>query len=261
MFDSSWSRYCAGRERDERLSAMTMVVLGKMAVLVLGAAKPLGGGIASVATGAGSHDSGGGGGSGSTMPMMGGAPMPMMRGQVGFTTSGQSDSMMGNGGMESFDPNQTFDLQFIDQMTVHHEGAIASSKMMVADSRRQAQHPALKSLSDNWHGACGRTARITMGGRLWQSDQWAQRSMMAGGFPMSSGGRSSRCSPPSCRIPKAAVPGSPRGRCSMASSTSCAPAASGRPCPGRWGRRAPSTIGSRRGVRRACSPTCGKRGC
>ncbi|MBA2713025.1 MAG: DUF305 domain-containing protein, partial [Rubrobacteraceae bacterium] len=44
---------------------------------------------------------------------------------------GSMSSMMG-----SFDKEKPFDLQFIDQMTMHHEGAIMSSEHMISDSKR-----------------------------------------------------------------------------------------------------------------------------
>ncbi len=65
--------------------------------------------------------------------------------------NGQMDSMMNGGNMSggqmmgSFDEEKPFDLQFIDQMTVHHEGAIMSSEHMIADSER----PELRQLAEN----------------------------------------------------------------------------------------------------------------
>ncbi len=59
-------------------------------------------------------------------------------------------SMMGDGGMGegqmmgSFGEGKPFDLQFIDQMTMHHSGAIMSSEMMIADSER----PELRKLAE-----------------------------------------------------------------------------------------------------------------
>ncbi len=73
----------------------------------------------------------------------------------------QSDGMMGDGMMSggmmgdgmmgeesvmgSFDEDRPFDLQFIDGMTMHHEGAIMSSKHMISDSKR----PELRELAEN----------------------------------------------------------------------------------------------------------------
>src|ERR671932_2619399 len=64
---------------------------------------------------------------------------------------GQAASMMGGQGMArgqmmgSFDENKPFDLQFIDRMTMHHEGAIISSKNMIADSKR----PELRQIAED----------------------------------------------------------------------------------------------------------------
>jgi uncharacterized protein (DUF305 family) len=71
---------------------------------------------------------------------------------VGSTMGGgQTGSMMNHGGtdegqmMGSFDEQRPFDLQFIDQMIMHHEGAIVSSEHMIADSER----PELRELAEN----------------------------------------------------------------------------------------------------------------
>ena len=47
--------------------------------------------------------------------------------------------------MGSFDEVKPFDLQFIDQMIIHHQGAIMSAEHMIADSER----PELRQLSEN----------------------------------------------------------------------------------------------------------------
>lgn len=52
------------------------------------------------------------------------------------TASGSSAGMMTGGPMGSFSSTQPFDLQFIDQMTMHHQGAIVSARNMIADSPR-----------------------------------------------------------------------------------------------------------------------------
>jgi uncharacterized protein (DUF305 family) len=75
-----------------------------------------------------------GSGMGSMMPMMGGG--------------GGMGSMMGAGQMQpmgSFDENRPFDLQFIDQMIMHHQGALMSSEHMIADSER----PELRELAQS----------------------------------------------------------------------------------------------------------------
>jgi uncharacterized protein (DUF305 family) len=53
--------------------------------------------------------------------------------------------MMGSQMMGSFDEGKPFDLQFIDQMIPHHEGAIMSSEHMISDSQR----PELRQLYEN----------------------------------------------------------------------------------------------------------------
>ncbi|CAN5729311.1 hypothetical protein BH24ACT21_BH24ACT21_13810 [soil metagenome] len=70
----------------------------------------------------------------------------MMRG--GMMGGGGMGSMMGGGNMQpmgSFDKEKPFDLQFIDQMIMHHEGAIMSSEHMISDSKR----PELRKLADH----------------------------------------------------------------------------------------------------------------
>lgn len=53
---------------------------------------------------------------------------------------------MGMGmGMGSFTDDAPFDAQFLDQMTVHHEGAIMSTQAMIADS----DQPELRELADD----------------------------------------------------------------------------------------------------------------
>jgi uncharacterized protein (DUF305 family) len=59
--------------------------------------------------------------------------------------SGQGMGMGMGMGMGSFDPDQPFDAQFIDQMTVHHQGAIMSTQAMIADSDR----PELQALAED----------------------------------------------------------------------------------------------------------------
>src|SRR4028119_850264 len=68
------------------------------------------------------------------------------------TMDGMGSMMKGegmSGGVEtgSFDEDQPFDLQFIDQMIVHHQMAIMSSEHMISDSER----PELRQLAENIH--------------------------------------------------------------------------------------------------------------
>ncbi len=55
------------------------------------------------------------------------------------------DSMSGSQTMGSFDEEKPFDLQFIDQMIIHHQGAIMSAEHMIADSERAE----LRQLAEN----------------------------------------------------------------------------------------------------------------
>ena len=66
------------------------------------------------------------------------------------TMDGMGSMMKGegmSGGVEtgSFDEDQPFDLQFIDQMIVHHQMAIMSSEHMISNSER----PELRQLAEN----------------------------------------------------------------------------------------------------------------
>ena len=63
----------------------------------------------------------------------------MNHGGEGHNHGGEGDTM------GSFDEEQPFDLQFIDQMIMHHQGAIMSSEHMIADSER----PELRQLAEN----------------------------------------------------------------------------------------------------------------
>jgi uncharacterized protein (DUF305 family) len=64
----------------------------------------------------------------------------------GMMSGGMMSGMMGNGMMGSAvagDPNQPFDQRFLDQMIMHHQGAVMSAQMMIADSAR----PELRDLA------------------------------------------------------------------------------------------------------------------
>ncbi len=69
----------------------------------------------------------------------------------GHGTMAGMGSMMNGGGVHggvetgSFEEDQPFDLQFIDQMIVHHQMAIMSSEHMISDSER----PELRQLAEN----------------------------------------------------------------------------------------------------------------
>jgi uncharacterized protein (DUF305 family) len=67
------------------------------------------------------------------------------RGAGGMGTMMNSGAMMGSQMMGSFDDEKPFDLQFIDQMIPHHEGALMSSEHMISDSKS----PELRKLYEN----------------------------------------------------------------------------------------------------------------
>ena len=57
----------------------------------------------------------------------------------GMMNGGMMSGMMGNammGGNVIGDPSTPFDQRFLDQMIVHHQGAVMSAQMMIADSAR-----------------------------------------------------------------------------------------------------------------------------
>ena len=78
------------------------------------------------------------------------------------------------GPMGEFSDDQPFDLQFIDQMTMHHQGALMSTEMMIADSDR----PELRDLAAAIETS--QTAQIE------QMQTW--RSEWYGDLPSSAGG-------------------------------------------------------------------------
>ena len=64
----------------------------------------------------------------------------------GMMSGGMMSGMNGNGMMGSAvagDPSQPFDQRFLDQMIIHHQGAVMSAQMMIADSAR----PELRDLA------------------------------------------------------------------------------------------------------------------
>jgi uncharacterized protein (DUF305 family) len=72
-----------------------------------------------------------------------GGPGSMMSGgMMGGSGSGGMGSMMGSS-ENSSEEEKPFDLRFIDQMTMHHRGAIMSSRNMISDSKR----PELRKLA------------------------------------------------------------------------------------------------------------------
>ena len=75
---------------------------------------------------------------------------------------GQMGSMMGGGMRGSSEEEKPFDLRFIDQMTIHHRGAIMSSQNMIADSER----PELRRLAAN--------IEESQSGQIDQMQSWRQ---------------------------------------------------------------------------------------
>ncbi len=109
----------------------------------------------------------------------GGGDMGSMMGGQG---SGGMGSMMGGQGgggqmMGSFDEDKPFDLQFIDGMTMHHEGAIMSSEHMISDSER----PELRQLAADIQKSQSEQIKQMQGFRTeWYADAEQTSGMPAG---------------------------------------------------------------------------------
>ena len=119
-----------------------------------------------------------GGNMGSMMSGQGGGGMGSMMGGQG---GGDMGSMMGGQGggqmMGSFDEDKPFDLQFIDQMTMHHEGAIMSSEHMISDSER----PELRQLAESIQKSQSEQIKQMQGFRTeWYADAEQTSGMPAG---------------------------------------------------------------------------------
>ena len=91
--------------------------------------------------------------------------------------------------MGSFTEDLPFDAQFLDQMAVHHEGAIMSTEAMIADSAR----PELRDLAQDI--LANQTAELEQM-RTWRAEWYPElpptftmggRSMMGGGSMMDGG--------------------------------------------------------------------------
>jgi uncharacterized protein (DUF305 family) len=116
--------------------------------------------------------------------MMGGGGM-----SGGMMGGGQGGSMMG-----SFDEDEPFDLQFIDQMIMHHRGAIMSSQNMIAGSDRpelrqlaedietsqSEQIEQMQDMRERWYPDAGRTSGM-MGGSMQKMMGEGQMQEMMGG--------------------------------------------------------------------------------
>jgi len=79
------------------------------------------------------------------------------------------------GPMGEFSDDQPFDLQFIDQMTMHHQGALMSTEMMIADSDR----PELRDLAAAIETS--QTSQIEQM-QTWRSEWYGDRPLSAGGM-------------------------------------------------------------------------------
>jgi uncharacterized protein (DUF305 family) len=78
-------------------------------------------------------------------PSCGGSGSGESKQENGEQGAEDNDSQSSTQTMGSFDEDKPFDLQFIDQMTIHHQGAIMSAEHMIAGSER----PELRQLSEN----------------------------------------------------------------------------------------------------------------
>ncbi len=92
---------------------------------------------------------------------------------------GSMGSMMGGEGvggmMGSFDEEQPFDLQFVDQMIMHHQGAIMSSEHMISDSER----PELRQLAESIQKSQSEQIKQMQGFR----NEWYADSEQTSGMP------------------------------------------------------------------------------
>jgi uncharacterized protein (DUF305 family) len=114
-----------------RDSKSKLLVAGLVAAVLLAV---VGAGVAFGQAGGGQSQHRGHDGSGGMVSMMGGGGM-----------SGGHGGRPGGQTMDSFNEEEPFDLQFIDMMIPHHQGALMSSEHMIADSER----PELRQLYEN----------------------------------------------------------------------------------------------------------------
>ncbi|MDP9478979.1 MAG: DUF305 domain-containing protein [Actinomycetota bacterium] len=122
------------------LAAAALLTVGAGAVYAQGGFMISGNGAESEVDGGGMDGMMNGGKMGSMMGGQGADGMGSMMGNG----EGMDSMMNGQGMMGSFDEKRPFDLQFIDQMIMHHEGAIMSSEHMISDSKR----PELRKLAE-----------------------------------------------------------------------------------------------------------------
>ncbi len=141
-------------------------------------------------------------GSGMGGMMNGGQVGSMMGGQGGMGSMMDGGGSMSGGMMGSFDEEQSFDLQFIDQMTMHHEGAIMSSKHMISDSERpelrqlaediqQSQSEQIKQMQEwrgEWYGDAEQTSGMPAGMMEGMMGDGMMEEMMGGSMQGMMGG-------------------------------------------------------------------------
>src|SRR6266498_5170539 len=103
----------------------------------------------------------------------------------GMMSGGMMSGMMGNGMVGSAAAgrsNQAFDQRFLDQMIMHHQGAVMSAQMMIADSARpelrdlaqriitaqQREIAQMQQWRNDWYGASstGTMPGMTNGGMM-----------------------------------------------------------------------------------------------
>ncbi len=75
----------------------------------------------------------------------------MMMGDGQMRSMMKSQGMSGGHMMGSFDEDQPFDLQFIDQMTMHHEGAMLSDPNLAVSKTYDANKYGMMGGSHNGH--------------------------------------------------------------------------------------------------------------
>ncbi len=134
--------------------------------------------------------------------MNGGMMGSMMGGHGGMGSMMGEQGMSGGQMMGSFDEEQPFDLQFIDQMTMHHEGAIMSSEHMISDSERselrqlaeniqQSQSEQIKQMQEwreEWYGDAGQTSGMAAGTMDQMMGDGMMEEMMGGSMQGMMGG-------------------------------------------------------------------------
>jgi len=121
---------------------MTRRTMGVAAGALLAGALLLGGASVTLARGMTAAPAGGMMGNGAGSGMMGGSSGGGMMGGAsggGMMGGASGGGMMGNGSQAT----TPYDLRFMDDMILHHEGAIMSARMMIS----QSAHPALRDLA------------------------------------------------------------------------------------------------------------------